>query len=365
MKITALFTLLLFSLFSCIHDGTPDDARHQRDHTGNPAPGDDPDSGGDPEPAGPLVDLKYAFQAGQILNYRNSEEMIMSVKMASPGGMPGMMPGMVPPGVAAAMQFHVLTETGFRLTITEVYPDGSAGFILSVNDFKSYMMPGKTLMASHEGLAKDALEVKGTISPKGRVVFHDEVFLVVTEKNEKFYVRARGNGHSVSGEASDGETTVSVFAQYDPKTGRVTGGAKTTVKSPKKTVATIKVSENDRRVDVLPKQIMEMFELPENPVRVNQTIGMRFPGASLGFQVTSYDNDIAHLRVSFDADTSEMARMGGEEVPQEGMPQMSGTVDGRFSVARGLLEHVAGKTVTRIQAGMEVEISTTFLLQLQ
>ncbi len=187
----------------------------------------------------------------------------------------------------------------------------------------------------------------------------------MTEKGEKFYVRATAGENSASAEASDGETTVSVFAAYDPKTGKVTGGAKTTVKNPRKTVATLKIKENDRRVDVLPKQIMELFALPENPAPVGTAVALQLPGAGLQFMVESYENDLAKLKMSFAADTAAMAEGAGGDSPAAAMPKMTGLVEGTFAVAKGQLQNINGKVKTEISSGMNVEITSTFSLKLQ
>jgi len=353
-NLVVLFALLL--TFGCVPPAGPDDARDQA-HPGGPGgPGEpgEPDGKGGPEATGPTVDLRYRFAAGQVLKYKATEEVQMAVEMGAPMGMP--MPAM------AAASFHVITETDFHLIIGQVNPDGSATFTCRVVSFSSFAMPGRALMASHEGLAKDALEVTGTITAKGQVTFDEEVYLVVTEKNEKFYVRAKAGATEASAEASDGETTVSVYAAYDPKTGRVVGGAKATVKNPRKTAATLKVTENDRRVDVLPKQIMELFALPEAPAPVGSAVALQLPGASVQFMVESFENDLATLKMSFAADT---AAMSGEDSPAAAMPKMTGLVSGGFAVTAGQLQHVNGKVKTEISSGVNLTITSTFSLKLQ
>ncbi len=345
-----------FLMISCVPpDGGTNDARDQAHPGGTPPT--ETGAKGQAEPTGPLVDLRYRFAPGQILTYKASEETNIVMNMAGNMGMP--MPA------AAGMAFHVLTETDFQLIIKKVNPDGSAEFTCRVTAFNSFVMPGRTLMASHEGLAADALEVSGTITAKGKVEFAEEVYVVVTEKGEKFYVRATAGENSASAEASDGETTVSVFAAYDPKTGKVTGGAKTTVKNPRKTVATLKIKENDRRVDVLPKQIMELFALPENPAPVGTAVALQLPGAGLQFMVESYENDLAKLKMSFAADTAAMAGEAGEDAPAAAMPKMTGLVEGTFAVAKGELQNINGKVKTEINSGMSIEITSTFSLKLQ
>jgi len=348
-----LFALLL--TFGCVPPSGSDDARDQAGPGGPGGPGE-PEAKGKTgtEATGPVVDLRYRFTAGQVLKYKATEELQVSMQMNVPMGMPA-------PAMAAAA-FHVLTETDFHLIIGQVNPDGSATFTCRVVGFASYAMPGRALMASHEGLAADALEVTGTITAKGQVSFDEEAYLVVTEKNEKFYVRAKAGPTEASAEASDGETTVSVYASYDPKTGKVIGGAKTTVKNPRKTAATLTLGENDRRVDILPKQIMELFALPENPAPVGSAVTLQLPGARIQFLVDSYENDVAKLKMSFAADTADTA---GGDSPAAAMPKMTGLVEGAFAVAAGQLQHVNGKVKTEISMGTTMSMTSTFALKLQ
>jgi len=353
-----LYALIIsFLLISCV---PPDGGTDARGQGGPGGPQNEVGAKGKTTEAGAGLDLRYRFAQGQILTYKASEETDIAMKMNVPGGIP--MPA------AAGMAFHVLTETEFQLVIKKVNPDGSAEFTCRVVSFNSFALPSRALVASHEGLAADALEVSGTITDKGQVAFAEEVYVVVTEKGEKFYVFAKAGENSAEAEASDGETTVSVYAAFDPKTGKVTGGAKTTVKNPRKTAATLKIKENDRRVDVLPKQIMELFALPEAPVTVGSTVALQLPGAGLQFLVESFEDDLAKLKMSFSADTggeNTGAEMAGGDSPAAAMPTMTGLVEGAFAVSKGQLQYVNGKVKTVITSGMNVEITSTFALKLQ
>ncbi|MBU1382899.1 hypothetical protein KKD49_18905 [Myxococcota bacterium] len=359
MKINLLFLLITLTLVACVppQEGT------------SPAGGGGVSSDSNPDNPGtvsvkttgkgPVVDLRYKFKKGAVFSYTSIEESEMA--LSTGGSMPGGMGITLPGGMAAAMNMKFRTETDFSLAISEVNDDQSAAFTMSISKFRMYAMPSKTLVATNEDISSEDLSVTGTITSKGAVTFNEDIHVVITEAKKRYLVRGKVSKTGASAQASDGEQEITVFAEYDPKTGAVIGGVKTKKKA--KVPATIKVSSSDMNIEILPRQFMQYFALPEGNVTSGSKTTVKAPMMNLSVVVSEPVDSVTNLVFNIETNAE-----GVGPVPEEAkatMPVMTGKAETGFNNTLGRLESIKGNVKMSMNAGVKMDITSTVSLTLK
>lgn len=315
---------------------------------------------------GESINLLYQFKKGDIWRYKAVENTDMKISLSN--DMMGDMGGFGMPGLdsSGGMSQKFRSETEFDIKIVQVNSDNSASFEMVVSSFNVYLMPGKTLIASDQGISKGDLKVKGKITSKGVVTFEEDVYILVDKNDNKYLVSASVNKNSAQASATTGEEDVQVYASFDPKTGSVKAGVSIEKKKKLAKKELKKVTQEDKRVDILPKRYMELFLLPTESIIVSQKQIITAPMMSIEFLPKKYENSILNAQLNIKTDNKEMNSMITEtesEAPQVGM-KMDGSVDIEFNQKVGKLQNLKGKTIISMDMGMKMEITSDAELQL-
>jgi len=357
--------------------------------------------------------LRYAWKAKKT--YRFAAESDTAVKMT----------GM---GMNVASKFH--TTSTFALKIKRVRPNGLAEGEILIESFRVEDDGGR-LLAGLEGLPKGALKNRIEIDAKGRFEFKEIVYIVVDETGHNVLVSGKvgPNGASTTGSATVGDEKVTVYARFDPKSGRLTGGY-SVKKVGKKKERSVAIKKDAQKVDILPAQFLEMLRLPDGDVSAGQSHTFEVAGSKLTVRVDALDAKSATLTstVRSAIDTTAVAApvvaaaadddlnddgfgddgfdnsgfdegggadpgmpdmaampgmgamgmpgmgggtahgMGGGAIPGAGGGmgiKLSGTFTMKFDVARGTLRDVAGNLGTETSAGGMMKIESASTLSLR
>jgi hypothetical protein len=369
---TLITTLFAFLFVACVppQGNSGPNGNHGRENSSQPSDvenqGETDENGSNPVVEikgkggrGPLIDLQYSFIKGAVWKYTSVEDTAISFSV---GGAPGAdimgsMGGMgMPAGLSMKSRFKSTTD--FNVTIDQVNQDGSANFTMSVDSFSVYAMPGNILVASNRGLTTQDLKVTGNISSKGKILFFEDLYLVITKSKERYLVRAKlsSNGTSVEASASTQDTDVKVYAKFNPKTGMVEGGAKVTTKSKVAVPSTLKVTSEDRRMDIVPKRFMRLFRLPEGKIQAGSSTIMKAPMVKVAVTMENIENSVALLNTTF-------SMLDENTMPKEvSMPTMSGSAKMKFSQSAGRLLSINGKIKTAMSSGVKLTIISNLTL---
>ncbi len=297
-------------------------------------------------------------------------------------------------GVAVKEQFT--TDSTFALVIKKVSKKGVAEGQLVIESFKVVDSDGQA-MATIDKLPKDALKTPVEIDAKGNFTFKEVVYLVVDEESgANLLVSAKAGAHGASASATAGDEKVSVHAQFDPKTGQLSGGYKVEKLGKEKKQKRVEVKQEAQKVDLLPTQFLELLRLPEGDVAGGASFSTPMADFTIDVKVEEASAEKATLRtrVSTKVDTSKAPGVaaaaedeGGDE-PEAAMPGMMGMggvpglgampgmggagaggaapgaatvrIDGDFitdfGVKAGMLEALRGTLTSSVDAGPGVSV---------
>ena len=227
------------------------------------------------------AELRYRWQAGQTQRFRVVSNDTTSLKISGIGGMGGMMGGMNAGGGLTTRM-----ETLFQLQVERVRGDGTAEAVLHIESFKVTDPQGRKL-AGIDKLPPKALKQSVDVDPKGRFTFKEVVYMLVDEKSgssQLVSAKVGPNGASASAQM-DGEK-VSVYAEFDPKTGTLKGGYKIEkMAEPPVKKKKVAVRKDAKKVDLLPTGFLEMLRLPDGPVSIGSKTKAKIANYTMGLQV--------------------------------------------------------------------------------
>ena len=228
------------------------------------------------------VELNYQWKKGSIYRFDASSNDVVSMQ--------GMM--------KVEQTFN--THSEFALKIDGV-SKGVASGTLAIERFSVETADGRK-MAGLDDIPKGALKSLVEIDRKGRFKFKEIVYLVINDEGDNLLVSSKMGPNSASSSARvDGEE-VTVYAQFDPKTGALSGGYTTKkVAKKKKKVA---VKQDATKVDVLPTQFLEMLRLPDGSVDSGADVRMDMPGmASVEVNITIVELSPARAKLRTKVET--------------------------------------------------------------
>jgi hypothetical protein len=284
------------------------------------------------------------------------------------------------------IQEKFITTIDFVLFIQSVDPTGLAKGKLYLVNYTVKDAKG-TVMASLATLPKNAVQSDITVDKKGHFTFPKKVSLVTTATgNYLVYGKADENGASAGFQTA--AEKVDVYAEFDPKTGKLKAGYTVqTINTTKK--VSVKETEESDHLDVFPYDFLEMMVLPDGNVaqgdRYSATAGMY----TVDVLVKSMANGIASLdekiSTNKNADMFQGAASGqteegsfnmgsfggidGMEIDSEdqatlgiekGMaPEMNGTINANFDYTNGMFVGVGGTLNTTIDVmGMKMTVKS-------
>ena len=170
------------------------------------------------------------------------------------------------------VQEKYLTTVDFVLTISSVDAEGTATGTLYLVNFNVKDSKGISL-ASLLNLPKNAVKSEVKVDRKGNFTFLRKLQLVTTTtSNALVYANVNENG-GMAGAEVDGEK-VEVYAEFDPKTGKMKAGySVTTIAKPKK--VEVKEDEQSDEIDIIPYDLLQFLILPDGDVKLNDKIEVR------------------------------------------------------------------------------------------
>lgn len=284
------------------------------------------------------------------------------------------------------IQEKFTTTIDFVLFIQSVDVNGTAKGKLFLVNYSVIDSKG-TVLASLANLPKNAAQSDITVDKKGHFTFPKKVSLVTTPTgNYLVYAKADQNGASAGIQTSDEK--VDVYAEFDPKTGKIKAGYTVqTLNTTKK--ATVKENEESDHLDVFPYDFLEMMVLPDGNVAQGDTYNISAGIYNVDLVVKSMANGMATLdekiSTSKNADmfqgsasgqTEEgsfnMSGFGGVETmdidaeDQAAMdmtkgiaPDMSGKITSNFDYTNGMFSSIGGTLTTVIEMmGMKMTVKS-------
>jgi hypothetical protein len=321
-------------------------------------------------------------------------------------------------GMGVDVEQELQTDVTFGLKIDKVTPQGVAHGQLIIESFSTKDDSGRVL-AGLDSVPKGALRSLVEIDRQGNFKFKEVVYLVITQDGATTLVSGTVGPHSATASATAGDEQVTVYAEFDPKTGALKGGYDLKKVAAQKKRKKVAVKQDATKVDLLPTQLLELLRLPEGDVTQGSKFSVALPTVKLSGEAVAVSAKAAEVRVQVssavdtgaveraaaadaaddadgddaadeddDAPAGGMAGMAG--MPgMEGMPGMAGLpgmgggaaggaggpatakmkVDGdfttHFDVAKGMLQKVEGTLNSQLQVGGMMTMTTASQLSLR
>jgi hypothetical protein len=199
-------------------------------------------------------------------------------------GMMGMM--------AMGGDLEFTTNSVFTLRISRVNADGSAAGTFFLNNFRVSDNQGNTL-ANMASLPASAIKADFIVNKKGDFTFTNLPMLVVREGgNLLVSSKVSKGGMASSTTAQVGGEKVTLYAEFNPKTGALKGGyTAQTIGQPKTKPVT--VMQDDETLDLIPTSFLDLMSLPDGKVAAGQTFRTRMYDTEITQKVQSFEENVA------------------------------------------------------------------------
>ncbi len=238
------------------------------------------------------VELAYKWKKGQTVRFQVNSDDTMAMS-----------------AMGMAMNTAAVTDSRFTLAIDKVRADGTAEGTITIEAFK-VVAKGGQVWASLDSVPKGALKNSVEIDRKGNFEFKEVVYLVVDEESgANLLVSGKGGAHGASATAQAGDEQVTLYAQFDPKTGQLSGGYTTKTVAEKKRQKRVAVKQDKPKVELLPTQFLELLQLPEGDVASGGKFMNKMGQLSIEVIAEELTADNAKLRtkVSSNVETKKVA----------------------------------------------------------
>ncbi|MGC4119990.1 MAG: hypothetical protein QM765_36505 [Myxococcales bacterium] len=243
-------------------------------------------------------------------------------------------------GMGMDMKFAFLTRSRFALTVDKVAPNGTAEGRVAVESFEVKTVDGKPV-AGLEGLPKDALFSLVEIDRKGRFKLKQRVWIVVDDNGQNLLVSGSATPTSATASAQANGEQVTLYASFDPKTGKLSAGYD--VKKIAQKTKKVAVTEDKPKVDVLPAQFLALLELPEGPVGSGGgAMALDNPNVASSTKITVEVQELTAERaklktvVSSATQANTAPAAGSEDGPTEASAKAGGDEDGMPAMGMGM-----------------------------
>jgi len=170
------------------------------------------------------------------------------------------------------IQDKYTTTVDFTLAISAVDAQGTASGTLYVTNFNVKDSKGISV-ASLLNLPKNTVKSEVKVDRKGNFTFLKKIYLATTPTtNALVYGNVNENG-GMAGALVDGQN-VEVFAEFDPKTGKLKAGYSVSTLSNTKKVELTENEENDE-IDIIPYDLLQFLVLPDGDVKLNDKLQVK------------------------------------------------------------------------------------------
>lgn len=260
-------------------------------------------------------DLRYRWVKGQTQRFeaRGTDTLAMS-------------------GMGIAIEARYDTHARFALAIDRVEPSGLARGQVILEAFEVKDDQGRVI-AGLESIPRGALRSPLEIDAKGRFKLKELVALVIDDDGERLLVTHKISPTGGSAQAQLGDEKVTVFAGFDPKTGKLTGGAKIEKLAQQKKRRTVQVERDAQTVELLPRQLLELLVLPEGQLTPGATFEIAAGPTQVKVEVEALTEQRATLKTQIMTPEAE-SKPAAAEAPGE-MPDLSGMMGGLMPGAPG------------------------------
>jgi hypothetical protein len=147
-------------------------------------------------------------------------------------------------------------------------------------------------------LPASAIKADFTVNKKGDFTFTNLPMLIVREGgNLLVNSKVSKGGMATSTTAQVGGEKVTLYAEFNPKTGTLKGGnTAQTIAQPKTKPVTVK--QDDETIDLLPTQFLDLMGLPDGKITAGQTFKTRMYDTEITQKVLSFTQNVA--KINFD-----------------------------------------------------------------
>jgi hypothetical protein len=266
-----------------------------------------------------------------------------------------------------------ITTIDFSLAIQSIDAEGTASGNIYLFNYTVKDSKGLTV-ATIANVPKNTVQSAITVDKKGNFTFLKKVYLLTTPTSNML-VYGSGDDNGLSAGAETNGEKIDVYAEFDPKTGKLKAGyTVATMKTTKK--VTPQENEESDEIDVFPYDLLSLLALPDGKVaagntysckagiygvdikvasmaagiaKINQTIATdksadMFSGSANGqTEEGSFDMGMSGMEDQMEMTTEDQAMMG----MTKGMaPEMNGALTSSFNYTAGMFVSVGGKITT-------------------
>jgi hypothetical protein len=251
---------------------------------------------------------------------------------------------------------------------------------------------GNTL-ANMASLPASAIKADFIVNKKGDFTFTNLPMLVVREGgNLLVSSKVSKGGMASSTTAQVGGEKVTLYAEFNPKTGALKGGyTAQTIGQPKTKPVTVK--QDDETLDLIPTSFLDLMSLPDGKVAAGQTFRTRMYDTEITQKVQSFEQNVAKVNFDiksainaqkFEKDAKKMA--GDDDLDSDmdmvdmglpagmgggnsGAPNIAQETSGNFTLdfdnGKGMMNAVNGTINTHVNMmGMEMKTSSKLSMSL-
>lgn len=215
------------------------------------------------------VELNWTWKKGDVHRYRTRSTQTVGMDMM---------------GMKVNAKHKI--DATFAVRVKSVSRSGDARAELAVEKFVVTDDKGQPI-ASLAGLSPTAVVTPVIIDKKGHFTFERLVWLVVDDAGGSMLVSASANGSGASASARGGGQEVAVWARFDRKTGKLSAGYSTANVGRK--TAKIRVKDNAQRIDLVPRQFLELLRLPVGPINKGDNVKARIADWQITTKVKAVD----------------------------------------------------------------------------
>jgi hypothetical protein len=266
-----------------------------------------------------------------------------------------------------------ITTIDFSLAIQSVDAEGTASGNIYLFNYTVKDAKGATI-ATIANVPKNAVQSAITVDKKGNFTFLKKVYLLTTPTSNLLVYGSADEGGMSAGAEMDGEK-VDVYAEFDPKTGKLKAGyTVATLKTTKK--VTPQPNEESDELEVFPYDLLSLLALPDGKVAAGNTYSCKAGMYGVDIKVVSMAAGLAKINQTIATDKSadmfsgsasgqteegsfDMGMSGMEDQMEltsedqammdmtKGMaPEMNGTLTSSFNYTAGMFVSVGGKITT-------------------
>ncbi|MEN9401098.1 MAG: hypothetical protein RL632_2201, partial [Bacteroidota bacterium] len=194
-----------------------------------------------------------------------------------------------------------ITTIDFSLAIQSVDAAGTASGNIYLFNYTVKDSKGATI-ATIANVPKNAVQSAITVDKKGNFTFLKKVYLLTTPTSNMLVYGSADEGGVSAGAEMNGEK-VDVYAEFDPKTGKLKAGyTVATLKTTKQVTA--QTNEESDELEVFPYDLLSLLALPDGKVAAGNTYSCKAGMYGVDIKVASMAAGLAKINQTIATDKS-------------------------------------------------------------